>query len=250
MRCALAKSGIIQKWNLMYSSYDKFYGHSIKTHEEMDAWIGLFSDLIPKKGMDVLDIGCGTGEMSILLAQLGHRVTGIDLAEKMLQVADNKTKKRGLNVKFIKGDAEDPPFDSNEFDVIVTRHLFWTLLQPEKAVKCWKRILKNNGKIIIIDGVYYDLSLKGKILLLISDILIFLIDRKKPQRGYSKEINSILPNLGGMPLKKAKNYLDLEDFKNIQVVNLENIIKIEKKTMPLRKRLAFRKEYYAICGLK
>ena len=245
-----AQSGIIQKWNLMSWTYDTFYGHSIKSNEEMNAWVGLFNNLIPKINLNVLDIGCGSGEMSLLLAQLGHSVTGIDLSENMLCVADEKARKKGLNIKFLKGDAEDPPFESNEFDVIVARHLFWTLLRPEKAVNRWKRILKNGGIIILIDGVYYDPSLKGKILLLISDILIYLKDKKRPQRGYAREINSLLPNLGGMPAEKAENYLNIEKFRNIKVIDLKNIVNIEKRDMPLRKKIAFRKDYYAICGIK
>ena len=98
----------------------------------MNAWIGLFNNLIPKINLNALDIGCGTGEMSLLLAQLGHSVTGIDLSENMLCVADEKARKKGLNIKFLKGDAEDPPFESNEFDVIVARHLFWTSFDQKK----------------------------------------------------------------------------------------------------------------------
>jgi len=231
-------------------TYDTFYGHSIKSNEEMNAWIELFNNLILKARLNILDIGCGTGEMSLLLAQMGHSVTGMDLSENMLCVAEEKAKNKGLNIKFIKGDAEDPPFGSNEFDAIVARHLFWTLLQPEKAVNRWKRILKNDGIIILIDGVYYDPSLKGKILLLISDILIYLVDKKMPQRGYASEINSLLPNLGGMPLEKAEKYINIENFRNIKVIDLKGIVNIEKRDMPFRKKIAFRKDYYAIYGVK
>jgi len=203
----LAQSEIIQKWNLMSWTYDTFYVHSIKSNEEINVWTELSNNLILKAKLNILDIGCGTGEMSLLLSQMGHCVTGIDLSENMLCVAEEKAKNKGLNIKFIKGDAEDPPFGSNEFDAIAARRLSWTLLQPEKEVKRWKRILKNDGIKILIDGVYYDLSLKGKTLLLISDILIYLMDKKRPQRGYAREINSFLPNLEGMPVERG-HYLE------------------------------------------
>ena len=113
-----------------------------------------------------------------------------------------------------------------------------------------RRILNDNGVIIIIDGVYYDSSLVGKAFRLISDIFIYIMDKKKPQRGYTREINSILPNLSGMPLEKAKEYLNMANFRRIREIDLMDIVNIEKKYIPLRKRIDFRKDYYAICGVK
>ncbi|MGH8932096.1 MAG: class I SAM-dependent methyltransferase [Egibacteraceae bacterium] len=56
-----------------------------------DAWADVCSGALPTPPADVLDVGTGTGQVALLLADLGHRVTGIDLAEGMLALARAKS---------------------------------------------------------------------------------------------------------------------------------------------------------------
>jgi len=72
-----------------------------------DQWVSFTKDICdkydssPKK---VIDLGCGTGEISLRLANKGYVVTGVDLSQDMLTIADQKSQEQGLEVTWIKQD--------------------------------------------------------------------------------------------------------------------------------------------------
>jgi SAM-dependent methyltransferase len=74
-----AQEHINAYWDVRSRSYDGDPGHGILDEEERRAWLAALAD--------VLDAGTGTGFLAFLLADLGHRVTGIDLSEDMLSAA-------------------------------------------------------------------------------------------------------------------------------------------------------------------
>jgi SAM-dependent methyltransferase len=104
--------------------------------------------------LKVLDVGCGTGFLALRMAELGHRAVGIDLSEEMLAEARRKTEGTGLPVTFQLGDAEAPPPDGAPYDVILERHVIWTLPQPREAVRTWQALLKPGGLLILIEGIF------------------------------------------------------------------------------------------------
>ena len=69
----------------------------------------------------------------------------------MLAVAKSKASD---SIEFRIGDAENPPFDKGKFDAVVTRHVLWTLPNPEKALESWRNVLKPGGKVVVIDGIW------------------------------------------------------------------------------------------------
>ncbi|MDD2836016.1 MAG: class I SAM-dependent methyltransferase, partial [Methanothrix sp.] len=82
------------------------HGHGIKSDEEREAWKQALQSVLGMGHLSVLDVGCGTGEISLLLAEMGHQVTGIDLSPKMLALARSKAKATDFLVRFEPGDAE------------------------------------------------------------------------------------------------------------------------------------------------
>ena len=102
-----------------------------------------------RKGMKVLDVGCGTGNFSIKLAKMGCEVIGIDISEEMLKVAKDKAKKEGLNIKFYNMDVYDMKFEDNCFDGVISVTAFEFLKDPEKAIEEMFRVLKPNGYLLI-----------------------------------------------------------------------------------------------------
>jgi SAM-dependent methyltransferase len=70
----------------------------------------------------------------------------------MLAKARAKAQRRGVDIRFIIGDAERTLEDKTSYDVIVTRHLVWTLLDPTAAFAEWFSLLKPGGKLLVIDG--------------------------------------------------------------------------------------------------
>jgi SAM-dependent methyltransferase len=82
-----------------------------------------------------LDLGCGTGSLSLLLAQHGHHVVGVDLSPRMVEHAHHKLTTAGYQTRFLVGDAGDSPALGHGFDVVLARHLLWTLPDPTDALR-------------------------------------------------------------------------------------------------------------------
>ena len=91
------------------------------------------------RSLDILDVGTGTGFFALLLAEKGHRVTGIDLTPGMIREAGRLSAELGLPARFLVMDAELPELPARSFDAIVTRKLTWTLpsLGCSSRAACW-----------------------------------------------------------------------------------------------------------------
>ena len=122
---------------------------------EYEAWVRTIERLLPPPPADVLDIGTGTGFVALIASQLGHRAIGVDLSTPMLAEARMQAGSRGLAVSFQIGDAVAPPLEEASLDAIVCRHLLWTLRQPRAAFANWLRLLRPNGRVVVIDGFWF-----------------------------------------------------------------------------------------------
>lgn len=243
------KTEISQIWDLHSNTYDRA-GGMIQTAGERDAWLSFIAKELPGGKLNVLDVGCGTGEISLLLAGLGHTVTGIDLSEKMMDHARTKARQAGLSVIFKPGDAEHTGFEAGTFDVVICRFLLWTLPHPEQALQEWYRIMKECGKVLIIDGKWHDDTIQYKLVKKASHLSIRLIDGKNTEKKYSAELIESLRHLDGVPPVFARFYLAAPGFKNIKVTDLEGVRKIKLSSVPWRYRAGIGRKYYLIVGTK
>jgi ubiquinone/menaquinone biosynthesis C-methylase UbiE len=116
---------------------------------------------MPSDPVDVLDIGCGTGSMSLLLAEAGHQVTGVDLAPRMIEQALTKFSAAGLEGRFLVGDAMTLPTGAWQFDVVLSRHLVWTLPDPEAALREWVTRLRPGGRLVLVEGRWREAGQSG-----------------------------------------------------------------------------------------
>jgi ubiquinone/menaquinone biosynthesis C-methylase UbiE len=147
------KQHVAAHWGRRAAHFDEDFGHSIRTEAERAAWNRVFDlALGGRNTLEVLDVGCGTGFLSLELAARGHSVTGIDFVPEMLALAIQKAATSGAAIRFEEADAENLPFDSGSFDLVVTRHVLWTLPHPEAAIDEWKRVLRPGGRLVVIDG--------------------------------------------------------------------------------------------------
>jgi ubiquinone/menaquinone biosynthesis C-methylase UbiE len=100
-------------------------------------------------GQQILDIACGTGRATMAAALAvgkSGRVTGIDIDDKMLDIAKKKTKSAGLtNVEYQVGDAEALEFSDAAFDIVICASAIFVLKDIPKALKDWYRVLKPGG---------------------------------------------------------------------------------------------------------
>ncbi len=104
---------------------------------------------------NVLDIATGTGDVAIAASGLDTQITGLDLSEKMLDVAREKVSKRGItNIELIKGDSENLPYEDGTFDVVTVSFGVRNFEDLRKGLTEMQRVLKPGGKLIILEFSY------------------------------------------------------------------------------------------------
>ena len=118
-------------------------------------WMKEIEKQIPeKRRLKILDVGCGAGFFSILLAKEGHEVFGIDLTPEMIENAIQLAEEENADCRFQVMDAEKPIFADETFDVVISRNLTWTLPNAEHAYSEWMRVLKTGGILLNFDANY------------------------------------------------------------------------------------------------
>jgi len=96
----------------------------------------------------VLDIACGTGYGSYLLAKKGaKKVIGVDISKDAVNYA--KTRYKSNNLKFLVGDATNMPINSSEIDVLVSFETIEHLKNPDEFLMECKRVLKDSGTLVL-----------------------------------------------------------------------------------------------------
>ena len=99
----------------------------------------------------VLEMGCGTGIVTVEIAPNVREMTGIDISPKMIAKAQEKARRQNLkNVTFKVLDASELPFPDHAFDVILLPNLLHLVPQPEKVIKESRRLLKPGGTLVTV----------------------------------------------------------------------------------------------------
>lgn len=141
-------------WDQAAASFDQEPDHGLRDPQVRRAWTGFLKTWLPAQPASILDVGCGTGSLSVVLAGLGHAVTGIDLSPGMIAAAQIKTHALGYVIEFYEMDAAAPQFAPQSFDAIVCRHLLWTLPEPSQVLQRWVNLLKTGGRLVLIEGFW------------------------------------------------------------------------------------------------
>ncbi|MBP1993355.1 class I SAM-dependent methyltransferase [Paenibacillus eucommiae] len=146
------KGLVKQHWNARAAEFDQVPQQGLHNKAQHQGWLHIWNELTGDKKLRVLDLGCGTGFLSLMLAELGHQVTGVDFAQEMLSMARWKAEQANLSIEFRFEDAESLHLPDGGFDLVVARHLIWTLPNPAKAMGEWWRMLKPDGRIALVEG--------------------------------------------------------------------------------------------------
>jgi SAM-dependent methyltransferase len=139
-------------WDAQAASFDDEPDHGLRDPEVRRAWAGRLASWLPSRASDILDLGCGTGSLSLLAAEQGHRVTGVDASPAMVGRA--RAKLAGRDAVFLVGDAAAPPVGEQRFDVVLVRHVLWALPDPGRALRQWRGLLRPGGRLVLVEGVW------------------------------------------------------------------------------------------------
>ncbi|MGA4844369.1 class I SAM-dependent methyltransferase [Streptomyces sp. G45] len=104
-----------------------------------------------RPGEDVLDMGCGTGRFTVLMAEAGAKVSGLDISQAMLDQARQKLAERGHTADLREGDMAHLPFDDASFDTVTSMlALMHIPLEDRQAVfHEVRRVLRPGGRILL-----------------------------------------------------------------------------------------------------
>lgn len=138
-------------------SYNRYIIAELKSFRK-DAWKKqLIKNFSRNKDLKILDVGTGPGFFACILKEEGYDVTAIDYSDAMIVCAKNNAKNLGISnsIDFKKMDINNLTFKDEQFDVIISRNVTWTLEYPEKIYADFRRILKKNGIILIYDANWH-----------------------------------------------------------------------------------------------
>lgn len=139
-------------WDHEAQVFDEAADHGLRDPATRTAWQRLLLPLLPEHPQAVADLGCGTGTLTILLAQAGHHVHGVDFSPQMLDIARNKATNVAPAPKFTEGDVAAPALPAGSFDVVLSRHVLWAMPDPQAALHSWARLLRAGGQLLLIEG--------------------------------------------------------------------------------------------------
>lgn len=148
-------SDVRDYWDEQAGTFDDEPDHGLRDPAVRAAWRALLAPLLPPAPARVADLGAGTGSLSVLLAQQGHRVTGVDLAPRMVAAARAKAGAAQVPATFVVGDAGVPPLPEASVDVVLVRHVLWALPDPDDAVRRWVALLAPGGRLVLVEGRWW-----------------------------------------------------------------------------------------------
>ncbi|WP_037670372.1 bifunctional 2-polyprenyl-6-hydroxyphenol methylase/3-demethylubiquinol 3-O-methyltransferase UbiG [Streptomyces griseus] len=152
-------SAVRVDWDAEATAFDDEPDHGLRDPIVRAAWADRLRGWLPERPCDLLDLGCGTGSLSLLAAERGHRVTGVDLSPAMVDLA--RAKLAGRDAVFLRGDAARPPVGEQRFDVVLVRHVLWTLPDPGRVLRRWAGLLRPGGRLVLVEGVWGTVSPVG-----------------------------------------------------------------------------------------
>lgn len=139
-------------WDAHAAEFDEQPDHGLRDPAVRVAWRDLLLPLMPKEPASVVDLGCGTGSLAVLLAEAGYEVSGVDLSRRMLELAEAKAAAKEVHVEFRHGDAADPPCVAGAYDVVLVRHVLWAMPDPAAALARWTGLLRPGGRLVLVEG--------------------------------------------------------------------------------------------------
>ncbi len=123
-----------------------------------DTFAAVVEHYIPQldRQVEVLDLGCGSGFLTMILAQAGCRITATDFSQEMLDEAAANVASISASdqVSFLRCAAQELPFEEERFDMVVSRNVTWVLEDVDKVYAHVMRVLRPGGVFVNMDAAY------------------------------------------------------------------------------------------------
>ncbi len=149
-------SDTVDLWNREAPAFDEAPDHGLLDPSVRSAWRELLRPVLPPAPARVTDLGCGTGTLSLLLAEQGYAVDALDFSPAMVQLANEKLDAAPSAVRSLVtvrgGDAADPGLAPASVDVVLCRHVLWALPDPVAVVGRWASALRPGGRLVLVEG--------------------------------------------------------------------------------------------------
>lgn len=186
-----------------YKWLTPFYDIIMKLMHESNFKKDLVKQSNIKKGNKVLDLGCGTATLTILLKKTypDAEIIGLDGDPEILEIAMSKIKKENLDIHLDNGMSFELPYKDNSFDIVVSSLMFHHLTHENK-IRTFKeiyRVLKDNGELYFVDfGKPHNVPMQ-----LISLIMSHLEETSDNMKGLLPEM---FLNVGFSKIEEIKKY--------------------------------------------
>lgn len=112
-------------------------------------WRKMLAWLSPRKGEKILDIACGMGELSLIIAKQGAEVDGLDASQVAIEAACRLSRATKITCEFRVGDAQSLPYPDGYFDKIVCSSSLEHFENDKLALREMRRVLKDGGRVVL-----------------------------------------------------------------------------------------------------
>lgn len=228
---------IQEAWAADAPVYDDLPGHGLRRYEERAQLAAALASAFGGRRQRLADVGTGTGAVALLLAGLGHHVTGLDLTPAMLDVARRKAAALGLEVEFVQGDAAQLPLADGAVDGVISRHLLWTLPDPTAALHEWRRVTRPGGTIAVLDGWWADDSPGMRLRRAAASVPRRLCAPPGHSHANYDTVAPHLPLSGGARSAQVEALLREAGLANVQVRDLAALRRAERAGRPWYNRI-------------
>lgn len=191
----MTKTTVREQYDRVATKYDRRWSSYItNTLSFLQNWTQISSQ------DKVLDIACGTGEFErlVLTQEPTQEIVGVDISEKMLAIARQKLHAYP-NVSFHTAPASALPFCDNSFDLVVSASSFHYFEDPVAALVEMKRVLKPNGRVVILDWC------KDYLLCQLCDLVLKFSDPAYQQCYTEAEFHHLL-EMAGFGIRRATRF--------------------------------------------
>jgi SAM-dependent methyltransferase len=240
-----AHDALRRYWNEDAPTYDLWPEHTALSGLERAAWASELTRVLPPDGETLLEIGAGTGFLSIAAARLGYRVTALDISEGMLARLKASAAREGLTIETSHAPADEPP--EGPFDAVIERLALWTLPDPGRALEAWRNVTKPGGRLIAFEGLWTGGSF-GDALRRRGRSLVHRMRRSTPEHHapYPSELLESLPLAGDPSPDRILAQIEAAGWRNPLLTRLRDVEFARVAALPRAEQLLGATPEYAI----